>query len=513
MMIRDLIRGAAATVRGSDATDVTEIVIDSKKVSPASLFLAVKGIAADGHDYLPQAVARGAAALVVEDEARVPLGFSGAVVVVPSGRAALNHLAGRFFGDPGDDLFCVGVTGTDGKTTVTWMTEAVLAGAGLPTGVIGTVDHHFGQHTWPGDTTPPPLALQARLSELRALGARAVALEATSQGLSQSRVSSVPFDVTVFTNLTRDHLDYHHTLEAYFAAKERLFTEALAESPKSPRHAILNVDTPHGARIRVPAAVTRWTYGRRGTGADFTYEVVSTGLGGSTFRLSAWGVEAELRLPMLGEFNGANALAAVAVGVAAGHDFRACVEALRHFTGVPGRSQRVSPPGEMGAAPLEEPHPGEKAVFIDYAHDPDAFEKLLGTVRAAMESERAGARLVTVFGCGGDRDRGKRPLMLRAALRFSDRVVITSDNPRSEDPAAIAEEILSGLTSGADDGRVVVELDRVKAIHLALASAGERDVVMVLGKGHEPYQIVGSERLPHSDQAVIEAALGQQRRG
>ena len=496
-MIRDLIRGAAATVRGSDATDVTEIVVDSKKVSPASLFLAVKGIAADGHDYLPEAVARGAAALVVEDEARVPPGFSGAVVVVPSARAALNHLAGRFFGDPGDHLFCVGVTGTDGKTTVTWMTEAVL-GARLPTGVIGTVDHHFGQHTWPGDTTPPPLALQARLSEFRALGARAVALEATSQGLSQSRVSSVPFDVAVFTTLTRDHLDYHHTLEAYFAAKERLFTEALAESPKSPRHAILNVDTPHGARIRVPAAVTRWTYGRRGTGADFTYEVVSTGLGGSTFRLSAWGVEADLHLPMLGEFNGANALAAVAVGVAAGHDFRASVEALRHFTGVPGRSQRVSPPGEM-------------AVFIDYAHDPDAFEKLLGTVRAAMESERAGARLLTVFGCGGDRDRGKRPLMLRAALRWSDRVVVTSDNPRSEDPRAIAEEILTGLTSGAEDARVVVELDRVQAIHLALASAGERDVVMVLGKGHEPYQIVGAERRPYSDQAVIEAALVRSR--
>jgi len=499
-MIRELVEGTAATVRGSDTIDVARIVIDSKKVTPASLFVAVKGVALDGHDFLREAALRGAASLVVEDEARVPPGFAGAVVVVPRARAALNHLASRFFGDPGRDLFCVGVTGTDGKTTVAWMAEAALAGGGMPTGVIGTVDHHFAGHTWPGDTTPPPLALQERLSQLRALGARAVALEATSQGLSQSRVSSVPFDVAVFTNLTRDHLDYHRTLEAYFQAKERLFTEALAATPKSPCRAIINVDTPHGARIRVPARATRWTYGRRGSGADLTYEVVTTGLSGSVFRLEAWGEEAELRLPMLGGFNGANALCAVAVGVAAGCDFRASVEALSRFAGVPGRVQRVV-------------HPGDKAVFIDYAHDPDAFEKVLGTARAAMRRERPGARLVTVFGCGGDRDRGKRPLMLEAALRSSDRVVLTSDNPRSEDPRAIVDEILTGLASPADEERIVVELDRTRAIRGAIASTAESDVVMVLGKGHEPHQIIGLERVPHSDYAVALAALGQRMRG
>lgn len=494
MMIRDLMEGTGLTARGSDTVDVAGIVIDSKKVTPGSLFIAIKGIALDGHDFLPEAVARGAAALVVEDEARVPHAFSGTVVVVPSGRAALNRLASRFFGDPGQKLFCVGVTGTDGKTTIAWMVEAVLAGCGMPTGVIGTVDHHFGEHTWPGDTTPPPLALQERLSQFVALGARAVALEATSQGLSQSRVSSVPFDVAVFTNLTRDHLDYHRTLDAYFEAKERLFTEALAASPKAPRHAIINVDTPHGARIRVPAEATKWTYGRLGSGADLTYEVVTSGLSGSVFRLRAWGEEAELRLPMMGEFNGANALGAVAVGIAAGYRFHACVEALGRFAGVPGRVQRVA-------------HSGGKAVFIDYAHDPDAFEKLLGTVRAAMRRERPGGRLVTVFGCGGDRDRGKRPLMLQAALRSSDRVVITSDNPRSEDPRAIVDEILTGLPSPADAERIVVELDRTKAIHLALDSTAERDVVMILGKGHEPYQIIGDRRVPYRDDAVVEAKL------
>jgi UDP-N-acetylmuramoyl-L-alanyl-D-glutamate--2,6-diaminopimelate ligase len=203
---------------------------------------------------------------------------------------------------------------------------------------------------------------------------------------------------------------------------------------------------------------------------------------------------------MMGEFNGANALAAVGVGIAAGYDFHACVEALGRFAGVPGRVQRVA-------------HAGNKAVFIDYAHDPDAFEKLLGTTKTAMRRERPNARLVTVFGCGGDRDRGKRPLMLQAALRSSDRVVITSDNPRSEDPRAIADEILMGLPSAADEARIVVELDRTTAIHAALDSTAESDVVMVLGKGHEPYQIIGGERLSYSDYAVVQAKLEQRHHG
>ncbi len=500
MNLEELIAGTSLSSARGAHTEVGAIAIDSKKVTPGSLFIAIKGVALDGHDYLADAVTRGAAVLVVEDAARVPMPFDGVVVVVPSARAALNQLASRFFGDPGRDLFCVGITGTDGKTTVAWMTEAVLAGCGKPTGVIGTVDHHFGEHRWPGDTTPPPLALQQRLSQMLALGARAVALEATSQGLSQSRVGSVPLDVAVFTNLTRDHLDYHRTLEAYFEAKQRLFSEALAATTKQRCHAIINLDTPYGARIRVPAKATSWTYGRRGTGSDFSYEVVSTGLAGSEIQLSAWGEHAVLRLPMMGDFNGANAMAAVAVGVAAGYPFEACVEALRGFSGVPGRVQRVV-------------HDGEKLVFIDYAHDPDAFEKLLGTVSAAMRRERPEGALVTVFGCGGDRDRGKRPLMLRAALRCSDRVIVTSDNPRSEDPSEIASEILAGLPSPADRDRVSVELDRVRAIELSLDTSAESDVVMILGKGHEPYQIVGERRLPHSDYAVAEDRLARGRRG
>ena len=490
MMLRDLMAGTTATVRSSDAIDVSDIAIHSQAVTPASMFIAIDGVALDGHDFLPEAAARGAASLVVEDEGRVPAEFAGAVVVVPDARAALNHVASRFFGDPGRDLFCVGITGTNGKSTVAWMAEAVLAECGMPTGVIGTVDHHFAGHTWPGHTTPPPLALQERLSQLRELGARAVTLEATSQGLSQSRVGSVPFDVAVFTTLARDHLDYHRTLDAYFRAKERLFTDALAASHKDRCHAIINIDTPYGARIRVPENATRVTYGRRGVGADLEYEVLEAGLSASVVRLSRSAEHAEVRLPMLGGYNGANALAAVAVGLAAGYDFRACVEALAHFAGVPGRVQRVG--GSDG-----------RLVFIDYAHDPQAFDNLLPTVKAAMRRERPDGRLVTVFGCGGDRDRGKRPLMLQAALRSSDRVIITSDNPRTEDPRVIVDDILAGIESPADEERVVVELDRAKAIDAALQSTAERDVIMLLGKGHEPYQIIGGRRLPYSDYAVV----------
>ncbi len=499
MKVRDLVSGTPATLVGPDTADVANIIIDSSKVTSDCVFVAIKGIARDGHDYLGDAAARGARVLVVEDAARIPAGFAGAVVVVPNGRAALNHLASRFFGDPGHGMFCIGVTGTDGKTTVTWMIEAVLAGSGIATGVIGTVDHHFLDHVWPGDTTPPPLALQERIAQMRALGAKAVALEATSQGLSQSRVSSVPFDVAVFTNLTRDHLDYHRTLDAYCAAKERLFTEALAGSPKAVRHAIINVDTPYGARLRVPDGVTTWTYGAHGTGADLTVEVLATGLTESAFRLRAWGRTAHLRLPMMGAFNGANALAAVAAGVAAGLDFEASVEALRSFKGVPGRVQKVV-------------YPGERTIFIDYAHDPDAFEKLLRTAKTALLRERPGAKLVTVFGCGGDRDRGKRPLMAQAALQWSDRVIVTSDNPRSEDPSAILAEIMTGV-SPADEARVIVEVDRAKAIGIALDSSAARDVIMVLGKGHEPYQIVGEKRLPYSDAAAVQAHLEQRGAG
>lgn len=495
----------AASIQGSDVieiadVEITDIAIHSQKVTPASAFIAVNGVALDGHDFLPEAAARGAAALIVEDESRVPSDYEGTVARVSNARVALNHFAGRFFGDPGDALFCVGITGTDGKSSVAWMVEAVLHGCGTPTGIIGTVDHHFidahsRRHTWPGATTPPPLAMQERLGQLRSLGARAVALEATSQGLSQSRISSVPLDVAVFTNLAHDHLDYHHTVDAYFEAKDRLFTEVLAATPKDPCHAIINIDTPYGARIRVPAKATMSTYGAWDTSADLRYQVCESGLHGSLVRLRrVTGEQVEFHLPMLGAFNAANAAAAVAVGIAAGHEFDACVEALAAFSGVPGRAQRVG-------------RSASRFVLVDYAHNPQAFDKLLPAVKDAMQRERPGAQLVTVFGCGGDRDRTKRPLMLQSALRSSDKVVITMDNPRSEDPEGIVQEMASGV-SPADEDRFTVILDRKSAIEAAVAAAGPHDVIMILGKGHERYQVIGAKTLPYEgDDVIAEACL------
>lgn len=506
MTLRELLAGTVARVRGSglasiaDLADIhiADIAIHSKKVTLASVFIAINGVAADGHDHLPEAAKRGAAALVVEDASRVPADYEGVVVQVENARAMLNHLAARFFGNPGDSLYCVGITGTDGKSTVAWMVEAVLNGCGTPTGVIGTVDHHFTgadsqTHTWPGATTPPPLAMQQRLGELRALGARAVALEATSQGLSQSRITSVPLDVAVFTNLAHDHLDYHGTLDAYFLAKDRLFTEVLASTTKSPCHAIINIDTAYGARIQVPPQATMSTYGAWGTNADVRYQVRESGLDGSHIRVARSGEEAEFHLPMFGCFNAANAAASVAVGLAAGHELGACVEALASFSGVPGRVQQVAPSGG-------------RLVLVDYAHNPQAFDKLLPALREAMQRERPGAKLITVFGCGGDRDRAKRPLMLQSALRFSDRVFVTMDNPRSEDPERIALEMAAGV--GADERRFMVILDRKRAVEEAILSASARDVVVILGKGHERYQVVGSETFPYEgDASIAEASL------
>lgn len=499
MTLGELLRGMAGRVRGSSSIDIADIAIHSQKVTPASLFVAVHGIALDGHDFLPEAAERGAAALVVEDESRVPAEFKGTVVAVSSARAALNHIASRFFGDPGNALFCVGITGTDGKSTVAWMVEAVLNGCGTPTAVIGTVDHHFvdghSRHAWPGATTPPPLAMQERLAQLHALGAQAVALEATSQGLSQSRISGVPLDVALFTNLAHDHLDYHGHVDAYFEAKDRLFSEVLAATPKTPCHAIINIDTPFGARIRVPKKATRTTYGAWDTGADVRYQVRESALAGSVIQLAyAEQKPIDLRLPMLGAFNAANAAGAVAVGLAAGHDFGVCVGALGTFTGVPGRAQRVG-------------HFASQIVFVDYAHDPQAFDELLPTVKEAMSHERPGAQLITVFGCGGDRDRAKRPLMLQSALRSSDKVIITMDNPRSEEPEGITREIMFGVRS-ADEERLLVHLDRKLAIEAAVAMARDRDVIMILGKGHERYQIIGRDSLPYDgDDVIAEACL------
>jgi len=469
--------------------EVTEITQDSRKAGEGAVFVAIRGTSADGHLFLHQVAKAGALALVVEDDTSIPADYKGAIVKVPSTRQALDQLAMRFFGNPADQLFCVGVTGTNGKTTITYMVEKILNHFGWPTGVIGTIDHHLLQYKWGSQlTTPDPLTLHRRLKEFTALGARAAAFEVSSHALDQSRVDSLPFSVGIFTNFTRDHLDYHHSMEKYFAAKERLFNELLGKSRET-AVAVLNADDPWIRNTKVREGVTTWWYGQGE--ADFSFRVLKQDLNGSLFHLSSPRGNAEVHLPCTGEHNIYNAVAAIAAALAAGCSLHTAGEALATFYGAPGRLEKVA--NNKGLH-----------IFVDYAHTDDA----LRTVLRALQKLKgpSSSRLITVFGCGGDRDRGKRPLMGRAAAEFSDVLVITSDNPRSEDPLQIIAEIKTGVPAEWR-GSLLIEPDRKKALALALQTAREGDVILVAGKGHEDYQLVGGQRLSFSDVKVLTELL------
>lgn len=468
--------------------EVTDITQDSRKCGPSTVFVAIRGHAADGHQFLPELSKKnGALALIVEDDSGIAREFKGAIVKVPDTRRALDQLAMRFYGNPAEKLFCVGVTGTNGKTTITYMIEKILNHFGWPTGVIGTIDHHIGEHKWGSQlTTPDPLTLHRRLKEFSSLGARAAAFEVSSHALSQARVESLPFKVGIFTNFTRDHLDYHQTMENYFAAKERLFHELLPAGG----FAVLNADDPAIRNIRVKEGVTTWWFGQREP-ADFSFRILKQDLNGSLFHLSTPRGTAEVKLPVTGEHNIYNSVAAIAAALAAGCSLHTAGEALATFHGAPGRLEKV--PNARGLH-----------IFVDYAHTDDAVRTVL---RALKKLKAPGSsRILTVFGCGGDRDKGKRPLMCRAACEFSDHIIITSDNPRTEDPLAIIADIKQGIPADWK-GEVHVEADRKKALGLSLQSAREGDVILVAGKGHEDYQIVGDKKFDFSDVKVMTELL------
>lgn len=472
--------------------EVSDICADARKVTPGAVFVAIPGTKANGHDFIGEAMARGAAALVVEDRAKVPSDYSGFVLKVPNSRQVLDILASRFFWDPGRDLFCVGVTGTNGKTSISYMVECILEYARMPTGVIGTVNHRLGEKIWPTEmTTPDPVNLQRRLSEFRAEGASAVVMEVSSHALEQKRVDSVPFNSVVFTNLTRDHLDYHQNMENYFKAKQRLFTDLLWKTSKSPCFAVINTDDKWGRQLRVADPAILWTYGHRE--GDFQFEMTKMDFASSEFKVQTPAGEAEVILPMSGTHNVMNALAAMAVGISGGIPLSTCVAALREFKGVPGRLQSV-------------PNNKDLSVFIDYAHSPDALENVLIALSRVRESLGSKAHIWTVFGCGGDRDKGKRPLMTRMALKYSHHVVITSDNPRTEDPLQIIRDMTEDLPAG-EQYKIQVEVQRREAIRKAITQAKPGDVILIAGKGHEDYQIIGQEKLPFSDYQVAEEFL------
>lgn len=477
MRLDQVIPGAPAACAD---IQVSGLAYDNREVSPGTLFFCVPGFTRDGHDFAADAVARGAAALVTER----PLALDAPQVRVDSVRAAMAPAAAAFHGDPTGALEVVGVTGTNGKTTTAYLVRALLQADGRQTGLLGTVTAVIGgiEHAV-RRTTPEAIDLQRTFAQMRDGGDRAAAIEVSSHALQLHRADAIHFAAAIFTNLTQDHLDFHKTMDEYFAAKRRLFT---GETPclARPRHAIVNLDDPYGARLaaELDAPIT---FALRATGADYRVLALHTGRDGSTFTVRTPDGPLRLRSPLRGEFNVANVLAALATARALRVPADACAAAVATSGQVPGRFETV-----------DEGQPF--AVLVDYAHTPDSLENVLRAARGLTEG-----RLRVVFGCGGDRDRGKRPQMGAIARRLADDVIVTSDNPRSEDPEAIIAEILTG--SGED---VVHDADRRVAIGRAITAAQAGDVVVIAGKGHEQGQeLAGGRRIPFDDVTVARAAL------
>jgi len=463
--------------QGAPDVEVAALAFDNRIVVPGTLFFCVPGFTRDGHDFAADAIARGAVALVV---AR-PLRLGVPEVLVEDVRAAMAVAAARFSGDPTAALPVVGVTGTSGKTTTTWLVRALLEAAGRPCGLLGTVTSVVAGHAAPiARTTPEAIELQATFRAMLDGGDRACAMEVSSHALDLHRVDEVHFAAAAFTNLSQDHLDFHPDMEAYFAAKRRLFEDFDVGT------AVVCVDDAWGARLAagLPDAVTV------GLDADAAWRAldVHPGLGGTAFRVASPVGEAEVELPLRGRFNAANALVALACGHALGLELDGMARALATAPAVPGRVQ-----------PVEEGQPF--AVLVDYSHKPAALENVLHTAR-----DMAAGRVIVVFGAGGDRDRGKRPLMGEIAARLADVAVVTSDNPRSEDPEAILDEILAGVPAGAAGVERIA--DRRAAIGRAVREARPGDVVIIAGKGHERGQeFAGGRKEPFDDVEVAREAL------
>jgi UDP-N-acetylmuramoyl-L-alanyl-D-glutamate--2,6-diaminopimelate ligase len=452
-----------ATTLQIDGVDVRDLAYDSRRVQDGTLFFCVPGAVADGHDHAAAAVAAGACALIVERELPLPV----PQIVVDSCRAAMGPIADVFFGRPSERLLVLGVTGTNGKTTTAYLQHAILAAAGHTAGLLGTIERRIGGVAEPAQrTTSEAIDLQRDLRRMLDAGDTACAMEVSSHALDQQRVAGVRFAAAAFTNLTQDHLDYHADMEAYFAAKALLF------DGRCPTAA--NADDAYGRRL--PADLR---FGLATPGAEVRAEDVRYGAHGTAFRLrTPWG-DAEVAMRLVGRFNVENALAAVSSAGLAGVPLAAIVTGLEGVAGVPGRLEVVS-----GDRPF--------AVIVDYAHTADALENVLRALRPL-----ATGRLIVVFGCGGDRDRGKRPTMARVACALADEVIITTDNPRSEDPLAIIAEVAAGA-----DGRHAVEPDRRRAIERAIAAAAPGDVVLIAGKGHEQGQDVAGSITPFDDRVV-----------
>jgi len=492
-------------IAGDLRKEINGIAYHSKQVREDFLFAAIRGAEADGHQFVKEAIERGAEAVVLEEEQKVS---NRTMVLVPDSRRALAKISSNFYGDPSSKVILIGITGTNGKTTTTYLLESIFKKAGWNVGVIGTINYRFGQKTTPAlNTTPESLDLQRILWEMVREGTSHVIMEVSSHGLDLSRVLGCQFDGVVFTNLTSEHLDYHKTLERYFESKKRLFSDHLIKSLKEGRFAVTNHDDPRGREMVKGIDLPIIRYGLTPS-CDVTADRLTSSFEGLSCRIKTPRGDLSIHSKLTGDFNLYNILAAVAVGTAMEVPLEILKEGVEELEGVSGRFEKVE--NKRGIH-----------VIIDYAHTHDALERVLLGLKNILEGGNQNkGKMITVFGCGGDRDRTKRPLMGEVAGRYSDLAILTSDNPRTENPLVILDEVEKGLKSlhlrewdqeeiklwRSKRGYLRVP-DRREAIRTAIRLALPSDTVLIAGKGHEDYQIVGKKKFPFDDRVEAKKAL------
>ncbi len=488
--------------QGNLDQEVTGLTYDSRRLKAGEIFFAIAGEKFDGHEFIPQALRSGAAGVVVAHKGAWLQGTTW--IRTRDVRRTMGLWGAYFYGRPSRRLRLVGVTGTNGKTTVAYLVESILSAAGLEPGVIGTINYRYLNRQVPSHhTTPESLELHSLLAEMERAGAQSVVMEVSSHALVQERVRGIDFDIALFTNLSRDHLDYHASMDDYFLAKSKLFTDYLKVSVKPKKAAVIYAGDARGRELLRKvrdAGLEAWSYGE-----DDEWDIhpvkVESDVDGLRGRLTSKGRCLDFSSRLIGAANLQNIMGAVGVGVCAGLPIEVIAKGIQQLTSVPGRLEKIE--NNLGVA-----------VLVDYAHTPDALEKVLAAIRPIAQ-----CRVVTVFGCGGDRDRGKRPLMGEIAARLSDLVVLTSDNPRTEDPLRILAEIEEGIQKGgipklkadvpqAERGYWVQE-NRRAAIGIALRAARRGDAVLIAGKGHEDYQILGTKKVHFDDREVAQEELGR----
>ena len=502
MELRQLLQGVHRIGNKTDQTgDVSSVCYAADQCEQSSLFVAIPGLAHDGHNFIGQAVARGARFIVHSQDISVPEPVIS--IRVSDSRRALGLLAKNYYGDPSSSLVLVGITGTSGKTTVTYLLESILKAAGFNCGVLGTVNYRYSNKTFHApNTTPESYELQKILRQMADEGVTHVLAEVSSHALDLKRVDDCDFDLGVFTNLSPEHLDYHKNMEAYFQAKRRLFTEVLPQSKKDyPRKMVINADDPWGRRILQEVNLPALTYGME-TGSDVRVLEYALSLDGIEAEISVAGKKMTVHSRLIGKFNMSNILAAAAAASVLRVEPSAIEAGVKNLSCVPGRLERIDSGSGI-------------SVFVDYAHKPDALNQVLENLNMLKKG-----KIITVFGCGGNRDRGKRPLMGETATHYSDLTIVTSDNPRLEDPLAIIAEIEAGidqnkirklsanaLQAEREGHGYIVMPDRRTAIEAAIQAAGQMDIVLIAGKGHEDYQILGTQKITFDDRLVAAQSL------